>query len=63
MDITEITKQKEVTKKMQQSKEKPRALASRIESAREEERIHIAREIHDELGQTLTALLIDSHSL
>jgi signal transduction histidine kinase len=36
-----------------------RALSERIESAREEERTNIAREIHDELGQALTALKLD----
>lgn len=36
-----------------------RALSARIEQAREDERTHIAREIHDELGQALTALKLD----
>jgi signal transduction histidine kinase len=36
-----------------------RALGSHLESVREEERAHIAREIHDELGQALTALKMD----
>ncbi len=36
-----------------------RALSGRIEAAREEERAGIAREIHDELGQSLTALKLD----
>jgi len=35
-----------------------RRLASRLESAKEEERQHISRELHDELGQTLTAAKI-----
>jgi PAS domain S-box-containing protein len=34
-------------------------LAARIEAVREEERTNIAREIHDELGQALTALKLD----
>ena len=36
-----------------------RALSARIEAAREEERTNIAREIHDVLGQALTALKLD----
>jgi signal transduction histidine kinase len=36
-----------------------RALSGHIESAREEERTGIAREIHDELGQALTAIKMD----
>jgi PAS domain S-box-containing protein len=36
-----------------------RNLAGYLQNAREEERTHIAREIHDEFGQALTALRID----
>src|SRR5262249_28924803 len=39
--------------------EQHRALAARIEAAREEERTAIARDIHDQLGQSLTALKLD----
>jgi signal transduction histidine kinase len=42
-----------------QSEERLRALAARLQSVREEERVHIAREIHDELGQVLTGLKMD----
>lgn len=34
-------------------------LAGFLQNVREEERTHIARELHDELGQTLTSLRID----
>jgi PAS domain S-box-containing protein len=36
-----------------------RALSARIEAVREQDRTAIAREIHDELGQSLTALKMD----
>ncbi|MBI5021971.1 MAG: PAS domain S-box protein [Ignavibacteriales bacterium] len=41
------------------SREQMRQLAIRLQSIREEESTRIAREIHDELGQTLTAMKID----
>jgi signal transduction histidine kinase len=40
-----------------------RLLAARIESVREEERKSISHEVHDELGQVLTALRMDLMSL
>jgi PAS domain S-box-containing protein len=44
---------------LQESNRQLRALAARIETIREEERRDIARELHDELGQALTALKMD----
>lgn len=55
-DITEL-KQKE--QQVREYSELLRKLSARIERAREEERIRIAREIHDELGQMLTVLKMD----
>jgi signal transduction histidine kinase len=49
--------------KLRSSEENLRALAAHLESIREEERIHIAREIHDELGQALTGLKFDINAL
>lgn len=42
-----------------QAERELKALASSLQSAREEERAHLAREIHDELGQQLTAMKMD----
>ena len=49
--------------RLRNSEENLRALAARLQSVREEERIHIAREIHDELGQALTGLKFDINTL
>jgi signal transduction histidine kinase len=41
------------------SRQSLRALAAHLESAREEEKAHLAREVHDELGQHLTVLRLE----
>jgi signal transduction histidine kinase len=51
------------TEKRDVARTKVRALTARLQSAREDERIKVAREIHDELGQALTAIKIDVASL
>jgi len=56
-DISGIKKTEELLKK---SYDDIRRLASHLEKAREDERISIAREIHDELGQQLTVLKMDA---
>jgi signal transduction histidine kinase len=48
-----------IEERLKQSEEKLRRLAAYLVSVREEERTHIAREIHDELGQVLTGLKMD----
>ena len=44
---------------LKDSEERYRALARRLQTIREEERVDLSRTIHDELGQSLTALKID----
>lgn len=44
---------------MEEMTEALRGLAARVETVREEERTRISREIHDELGQTLTGVRMD----
>ena len=48
---------------LRQSHEQLRVLSKRLLSVQEQERIRIAREVHDELGQALTALKIDLQQL
>jgi PAS domain S-box-containing protein len=55
----DITEAKQVEDQLRASREQFRELSRYLESVREEERTRMAREIHDELGQTLTALKID----
>ena len=50
-------------RRMEASREQLRALSSRLQSLREEERTRLSREIHDHLGQLLTALKLDLRSL
>ena len=57
--VSDITEAKEGETQLQASREQLRELSRFLESVREEERTRMAREIHDELGQTLTALKID----
>lgn len=59
-DITEFKRAEEALRK---SHDQLRALAARVQSVREEERTRVAREIHDELGQALTAIKIDLSAL
>lgn len=45
--------------RLEESEARLRDLAAFLQTVREEERTHIARELHDELGQALTALRFD----
>jgi len=45
---------------LRESQEQLRSLAASLDQAREQERAEVARWIHDELGQTLTAIALDA---
>ncbi len=49
----------EEKQRLRESEEQLRQLAARVQTAREEERANLARELHDELGQTLTAIKLE----
>lgn len=55
----DITERKQAEEELKSSREQLRNLSAYLRSMREEERTRIAREIHDELGQTLTALKME----
>jgi PAS domain S-box-containing protein len=55
----DMTERNRVEAALRRSREELRNLSAHIQSALEEERGHIAREIHDELGQTLSKLKLD----
>jgi PAS domain S-box-containing protein len=55
----DITERKRAEEKLRTSSKQLRALTAKLRSAREEESIRIAREIHDELGAMLTSLRWD----
>jgi signal transduction histidine kinase len=52
----EIAERKQAEEQLRATTEQLRALSARFQSAKEEEAIRIARELHDELGGALTSL-------
>jgi PAS domain S-box-containing protein len=59
----DISQRKQAEDELKRTSEQLRALSAHLQKVREEERTHIAREVHDELGQALTALKMDTVSL
>jgi PAS domain S-box-containing protein len=61
--IKDITERKQAEAALRQSHEQLRALSARVERLREEQRTRISREIHDQLGQLVTALKMDLRAI
>lgn len=55
----DITEKHIAEEKLKESYDAIRKLTGHLQNVREEERLHISREIHDELGQLLTVLKMD----
>ncbi len=58
-NIRDITDRKKAEEEIKESKRQLEQLYKRLNDIRENERLEISREIHDELGQSLTALKMD----
>ncbi|MFP5390580.1 MAG: histidine kinase [Gammaproteobacteria bacterium] len=57
--VRDVTERLQVQEKLSRSHAQLRQLSSALQTVREEERTHIARELHDDLGQLLAALRMD----
>jgi PAS domain S-box-containing protein len=55
----DVTERVESQRRLRESEDQMRQLAMRVQTMREEERNALARELHDDLGQTLTAIKLE----
>ncbi|MFJ3009779.1 PAS domain S-box protein [Pseudomonas fluorescens] len=58
--VWDISESKRIELELAASREQLRELSAHLESVREEEKARIAREVHDELGQMLTVLKLET---
>lgn len=61
--LRDITERVKAENAQRQSREELRELSANLQNVREEEKTRIARELHDDLGQQLTALKMDISSI
>jgi signal transduction histidine kinase len=57
--VLDITESKQSELELRRAQQQLQELTSHIQDAKEQERLHIAREVHDEIGSLLTAIRID----
>ena len=57
--LRDITERKRAEDKLRWSEDQMRALAARLQTASERERLRISRELHDQLGLALTSMKMD----
>jgi PAS domain S-box-containing protein len=62
-NIRNITKRKQAEGKLKESRRRFQVLSRRLVAVQETERRHLARELHDEIGQALTAIEMDLQAL
>lgn len=58
-----LREQRQAEATMRESRDQLRELSSALQTIREDEKTRIARELHDELGQALTALKMDAAAI
>lgn len=61
--FSDITERKKAEYEIRESREQLKNFAAHLQTIREEERTYLSRELHDNLGQSLTALRIDLHNV
>jgi PAS domain S-box-containing protein len=57
--VRDVTDRRQAEERLARSAREMRALSARLQTVREEEAGRVAREVHDEIGQALTALGLD----
>ena len=57
--MRDVSERRQVQEKLTRSHDQLRQLSAALQTIREEERTHIARELHDDLGQLLASLRMD----
>ena len=61
--LRDVSAERDAREQLQVSYDEVRALSARLQQVREDERAHLSRELHDDLGQTLAAMRMDIAAL